>query len=267
MLYGYYVENDFLKEAACFEPAKGEEIYEVIRVTEGVPLFLEDHLDRFYRSARLCGMDAAPGPDSIREGLEKLMTANMMGEGNIRFSHTSYGNGLFRAFFIPHAYPGENMRKEGVSCGLLTAERQDPNAKVYRQELRTEADRLREEKGHYEVLLVDRRGCITEGSRSNVFFLRNGCFYTAPDPDVLPGITRKKVLEIIFQLNYIVITDSVRKEELPAMEGVFLTGTSPKVLPVHTVGSFRFRVGHPMVSRVADAYDELIRTYIGSRLS
>ena len=44
----------------------------------------------------------------------------------------------------------------------------------------------------YEVLLVDRNGRITEGSRSNVFFVKGNKFYTGPSAMVLVGITRKK---------------------------------------------------------------------------
>ena len=37
---------------------------------------------------------------------------------------------------------------------------------------------------------------ITEGSRSNIFFLKDETLVTAPDNAVLNGITRKHILEI-----------------------------------------------------------------------
>jgi branched-chain amino acid aminotransferase len=37
-------------------PEEPVQLYEVIRITEGIPLFLEDHLERLYQSARLAGI-------------------------------------------------------------------------------------------------------------------------------------------------------------------------------------------------------------------
>ena len=85
------------------------------------------------------------------------------------------------------------------------------------------------ESGVYEVLLVNRESKVTEGSRSNLFFIREGVVRTAPDSEVLPGITRQKVLELISEEGFRLDIRSLALEELPSAEAAFLTGTSPKV--------------------------------------
>ncbi|MDZ7741182.1 MAG: hypothetical protein U5Q03_05370 [Bacteroidota bacterium] len=56
--YDYYILNGELKSSEKYKPeniCKGTSIYEVFRLIRGVPLFLDEHLDRLYRSAALLG--------------------------------------------------------------------------------------------------------------------------------------------------------------------------------------------------------------------
>jgi branched-chain amino acid aminotransferase len=154
------------------------------------------------------------------------------------------------------------MVENGVVCGLLHTERNDPNAKVVQAGLRETADRMISEKRYYEVLLVNKKGEITEGSRSNVFFLKDGIFITSPSEDVLPGITRQKALEIISKTGMKVIMKSISIDELTDVDGAFLTGTSPKVLPIRKIGDYTLCVKFPEINQMVMAYDGLIEDYI-----
>lgn len=258
----YYIEDLSVREVTAYVPPGGVEIYEVVRVMDGVPLFLEDHLDRFYHSAWLCHLGIPMDKETIVGLLRKLTAVNGVTEGNIRFSWSWRPAGKFLAGFIPHHYPGEEEYRLGVVCGLLDAERHDPNAKVVQEGLREAADRMIRDLGVYEVLLVNRDGNITEGSRSNVFFIKEGILLTAPSDEVLPGITRQKVLELISREGLRVETRSMALEELPHAEAAFLTGTSPKLLPIRKVNEFLFPSEHPLVKRLAEAYDTMISDII-----
>ncbi len=260
--HSYYIEDLAVREVTAYMPPAGVEIYEVVRVMEGVPLFLEDHLDRFFHSAWLCHLEILLDKATIVRLLRELTTVNGVQEGNIRFSWSWRPAGKFLAYFIPHHYPGEEEYRRGVACGLLAAERHDPNAKVVQAGLRQEADRMIRELGVYEVLLVNRDGNITEGSRSNLFFVKEGILLTAPADEILPGITRQKVLALIHREGLRVETRSLALEELPHAEAAFLTGTSPKVLPLCRAGEFCYSPAHPLVNRLAEAYDSMIRDYL-----
>jgi branched-chain amino acid aminotransferase len=260
--HSFYIEDTSVRAVKDFTTPSGIEIYEVVRVMDGVPLFLEDHLIRFYRSAWLCHLEIPLREETIGRLLRELTAVNGVKEGNIRFSWCWRPSGKFRAYFVPHKYPSEEDYRQGVACGVLQAERSDPNAKVVQAGLREEADRMIREEGWYEVLLVNRKGLLTEGSRSNLFFIREGIVRTAPDEEVLPGITRQKVLELIRKENFPLETRSLAFEELPHAEAAFLTGTSPRVLLVRNAGNLSFTPGHPMVTRLAEGYDALIADYL-----
>jgi branched-chain amino acid aminotransferase len=122
------------------------------------------------------------------------------------------------------------------------------------------------ESGCYEVLLVNQRGEFTEGSRSNLFFLKDGVFITAISEDILPGITRQKVLDLIVARGKKVVERNLKEIELPLSEGAFLTGTSPKVLPIRTIDNQTFKTDHPEIRELMTDYDLLIEQYIRNRL-
>lgn len=238
-------------------------VYEVVRVMDGVALFLFDHFLRMCASLRSQGFEPLWSFSEFKEKVEALIAVNQRTEGNIKivFLPCSDGPGQFFAF-ISHSYPTPEMYEKGVSVGLLFAERKNPNAKVIQSSVRERANQMIQEKSLYEVLLVDRGGAITEGSRSNVFFVKAGVFYTAPEIMVLVGITRQRVIDCIKSLNFEIVEKAVAADEIGDFEAVFLTGTSPKVLPIRAIGDLQFKVDHPKVQRLMKRYDQLIDEYI-----
>jgi branched-chain amino acid aminotransferase len=233
-------------------------IYEVLRVVEGVPLFLEDHLERFYHSAQLAGKNISYSESQIKDFLLDLIKKNKTPIGNILISCKIN----LVAYFVPHVYPTVKMYSEGVTCGILKAERENPNAKVLQTTVRNRADQIITEKGFYEVLLVDHLGKMTEGSRSNLFFVAENEIITSPANRVLVGITRQKTLQLASDLNIPVTEREVSFNELQAFSAAFLTGTSPKILPILKIDGFKFNPQNEIVGQLMKMYDALIEAYL-----
>jgi len=150
----------------------------------------------------------------------------------------------------------------GVRCGVLHAERITPNAKVLETSVRQQANRLIRDEGYYEVLLVDHEGRITEGSRSNVFFIQGDCLVTPPGHEVLLGITRQKTIQLAKNLGMPFREAEVKLEKLNGFQAAFLTGTSPKILPLSQIGDRRLNPQNSLMQQLRLEYDELIREYI-----
>jgi branched-chain amino acid aminotransferase len=260
--YRYFIEDGNVLETSQYQPNTGIEIYEVIRVIRGIPLFTHEHLKRFYHSAWLCHLEIPMDEDIIRCCLKTLIIRNGVEEGNIRFSFCFRPAGKFQAYFIPHFYPGAEMLENGVDCDLLRAERQDPNAKVVQANLRDKANRMISENNLYEVLLLNTRDEFTEGSRSNLFFLKKGILVTSPSEEVLPGITRQKVLHWLGSSGKTVEFRNLPLDELQETDGAFLTGTSPKVLPIRRIGKVRYPVISPAIREIMEAYERMIEAEI-----
>jgi branched-chain amino acid aminotransferase len=243
-------------------------VYEVFRLIDGVALFLEDHFNRLIGSIQIQGLTFQMSFQDFKENIAALARQNHRMEGNIKFIYSIVGGNEQWAFsFIPHSYPSPDDYKNGVTTDLLFAERQNPNAKVVQTRIWDKANQMISDRNLYEVLLVDRDGMITEGSRSNVFFVKGDVFYTAPASMVLVGITRQKVLDCIKILGFCIIEQAVSKAEISEFDAVFLTGTSPKVLPARVIGKQMFDVQNNAVLRVMDSYDQLIRCYIQDEMN
>lgn len=238
-------------------------VYEVIRIIDSVPLFLEGHYNRLQKSIEIQGIDFGMEYQEFTQKIAELVQLNQKPDGNIKFVYSIAENKPQWVFScIPHSYPTPEDYRKGVATDLLLAERENPNVKVIQNTVRESADQLIADQKLYEVLLVDRNGLITEGSRSNVFFVKGEVFYTAPDPMVLVGITRTKVFECLFELGFRVVEEAVGTNGIIGFDAVFLTGTSPKVLPVRSIGNHIFNPKLPSVIKLIDRYNDLIAQYI-----
>lgn len=241
-------------------------VYEVVRVMEGIALFLEDHFERLVSSAKISGFQLEMEFSQFRDQIVELCRANGKKTGNVKFiMYEEEGKRQWVFSFIPHSYPSVEDYKNGVPTGLLMAERENPNAKVIQAKVSEMAREMLADKQLYEVLLVDHQGTITEGSRSNVFFVKGNRFCTAPVSQVLGGVTRIKVMQCIDQLGFMVIEEAVSTTEIETFEAVFLTGTSPGVLPVNCIDTVHFKVDNPSVRQLITQYDLMIKDYLAER--
>ena len=241
-------------------------IYEVVRIIDGKILFLKDHIDRFFSSFRHAGLIPAIGSEELANRLDLLIKSNNNIEvGNIKFqlvfSNTAKTS-EFLAYFIPHSYPSEEQYNNGVSVAISEALRTQPNAKIQHTALLETLNRIMEEEKVYEVILVHPEGYITEGSRSNLFMIKNNEVYTPKVTDILPGITRKYILQVCKDLNLILNERRIFRDELFAMDALFITGTSPKVLPIRNIYYANFDVKHPVLRLIMKKFDELIENYL-----
>jgi Branched-chain amino acid aminotransferase/4-amino-4-deoxychorismate lyase len=243
-------------------------VYEVIRIIDGVALFLEDHFQRLLVSIDLQKIILPIGFQEFKAMLSELIHRNNQFEGNVKFSCYQVDKQVkWVCSFISHSYPAANDYQNGVKTDLLFAERKNPNAKVVQTSVREMANRAIAEKGLYEVLLVNKDKLITEGSRSNVFFVKGNRFYTAPIPMILEGITRRKVFECLHALGFAVVEEAISSDRICDFDAAFLTGTSPKVLPVNSVGKQVFSMRDEAVTKLMDKYNQLIQEYIRNEKS
>jgi len=87
--------------------------------------------------------------------------------------------------------------------------------------------------GYDEIILTDENGFITEAPTSNVFLVNNdGALLTAPEKEVLYGITRKSILDIADDEGIKTIVARIPLSELENAKEVFITSSSHLVCPV-----------------------------------
>ncbi len=230
-------------------------VYEVIRVINGKAVFLMEHYLRFAESCRIISQTNFPELEIFQNQIDKLIILNNTQIGNIRIDY--FTDSLYLRF-IPHSYPSAEMYKNGVEVMTFYAERTNPNAKVVQAMLREETVEFIRKNQIYEALLVNHNGEITEGSKSNVFFIRKGELYSAPLDDILHGITLLKVIEIANDEDIPIHFHPILKSELADFEAAFISGTSPNILPICTVDSVNFNPNEPLLRQIMVTYDKMI---------
>ncbi|WP_010662789.1 aminotransferase class IV [Marinilabilia salmonicolor] len=246
------------------------ELYEVFRVEKKVGLFLEDHIKRLLAGAAKSGIRLDFDFRMMENYLKSFLIKQNIETGNVRLSvffdpHTGEIQS-HNAEVIPHSYPSQEQYKKGISCGLLFSERDNPGTKIANTTLRKNANQMIEEKSVFEVLLVNHQGEITEGSRSNVFFIMEDQLYTAPEQLVLPGIARKKTLQTAQELNIPVLFEALAHENIKDIEAAFITGTSPRILPIKNIEGYNLKPEHLMIQKLMAGFSKLINSYINHHL-
>src|SRR6056297_339426 len=100
-----------------------KELYEVFRVESGVPLFIEDHVERVFHGAREAGILLNTDYDEIMDYLSRYLGSSRKLITNVRLSFYFDANSkklkYYEARFIPSQYPEKNFYHEGISCKLM----------------------------------------------------------------------------------------------------------------------------------------------------
>ncbi|WP_032122013.1 aminotransferase class IV [Clostridium amazonitimonense] len=239
-------------------------VYEVIRVINGVPLFCEKHLERMKKSMELIHMDFPYSYDFCKENIIKLIGANNKIDGNIKLViNADKPKKDFMLFYINHHYPEAELYEEGVKTILYHGERDNPNAKIVNDDFREKINESIKKANAYEAILVDRKGRITEGSRSNIFFVKGDKVITSPLADVLPGITREEILRLCTENKIKVVEEGYSYEEIKFLDGAFISGTSPRVLPISYIDEKALNSPqNPIIKIIINKYQERMQNYI-----
>ncbi|MCK4745752.1 MAG: aminotransferase class IV, partial [Bacteroidales bacterium] len=164
--------------------------------------------------------------------------------------------------------PEECMYKSGVQLVTFPHERPNPGIKKWDNRFRVKVNEFIRDHGVYEAILMNFQHQITEGSRSNIFFIdQDNNLITAPSEDVLFGITRKYVLQICKEEQIGVIEQPVLMKDLAGMSSCFISGTSPKILPVWQLDGYQFSVDHPLLQLIMERFESVIKENLLSLIS
>eukprot|EP01063_Lacrimia_lanifica_P021267 TRINITY_DN28555_c0_g1_i1.p1 TRINITY_DN28555_c0_g1~~TRINITY_DN28555_c0_g1_i1.p1 ORF type:complete len:305 (+),score=93.72 TRINITY_DN28555_c0_g1_i1:28-942(+) len=225
--------------ASLPEVLRGVMVYEVMRVFEGKPLYIDDHLERLRGSVAAQGWDEGV-VERVRADIAQAVGVNHLAQQNLKVlvvkPVAEEGAATVDAYVYPveSFFPPKQFYEEGVKGLVIDHERADPQSKVLDMALK---GRFAEAygQGYYEVFLRDHRGDILEGSRSNVFCIKGGAVYTPPDEAVLLGVTRSHVLEVCAHRGIPVHYAPLTLPLLEASSGMFLSSTSNGPLPIRSL--------------------------------
>jgi len=268
-----YLINDEIKDCTEFDNSlikNSLSVYEVLRYVQNVPVFLSHHYQRLIKTAALVGIDFCLTEKQIRKKIEKLAEINQVSEGVLKlvfcFGKNCKEHTSFTYFIKPMRITAADF-ENGVAVEPYYAERQNPNAKVINLDFRNTMEHEIQQRAINELLLINNEGYLTEGSRSNIFFISGNELVTPPVEKVLPGISRKFVFKICKSLNYKIIERNILYSEINNFQSAFLTGTSRKVLPIKRIENNLYDVNNKILRKIMHEFNEEIRKEIEANSS
>ena len=223
---------------------------------------LDEHVDRFLKSARIYRMNLGFNREEIRQGIVDVVRENGYKACYIRpfaffnddsISLQTKGKKVSVAVVaVPYNnYFGETSGK-GVSCKVVGWRRINSDilpiqAKASGNYLNSvaaigEADAA----GFDEAILLTKNGFIAEGPGENIFLVKDGKLLTPGlEADILFGITRFSLIELAGKLGIEVTERQVHRDELYTCDEAFFCGTAAEVTPIVNVDGIPIGDGKP----------------------
>ena len=246
----------------------GDGVYDVAYVHCGVAFALDDHIDRFIRSCSLIRIEPPMGKDELRDTLNDLIAkVDPQEDGGdcVLYFQASRGtadrNHPFpegaKANLMAYVKP-VGKKPWGGELKLITL----PDTRFLHCNIKTitlipavMASQKAAEAGCDEAVL-HRRGRVTECAHSNVMILLNGRLRTAPtDNLILPGITRKHLVELAPSLGIPVIEEPFTIGEMMRADEVIVTSSTAFMRRATEID------GSPVGGRDAATYERLREQY------
>ncbi len=259
----------------------GSGIFEGIRTYKtpsGPAIFrLNDHIKRFFKSAKVYCMDLGYTQSEIHEAIINVVKRNKLESCYIRpfafydddnIGISTYGKeiSVFIAAIPFGAYFGKG-KEHGIKCKISSWQRINslilpPEAKASGNYINSIIANLEAKStGADEAILTSLDGYVAEGSGENIFIVDEGRLVTpSREADILLGITRDSIIKISDNLGLDVTERNIHKEELYTCDEAFFVGTAAEVTPITYIDSRKVGTGKPgdITKQLADEYSKIV---------
>jgi branched-chain amino acid aminotransferase len=267
MAYKYFSHNGQVlpeEQAAVrldnIEYSYGYGVYETVRLSNDKIHFLPEHCERLLNSAKIIDLDHGFSAEFVQNSVRELIEKNAANTCNIKILLIGGAEPNLYILCLNPLFPERKLYKTGVGCITYEYERAFPHAKSLNMLPSYLAYRQAKLAGAYEALLINSQGCITEGTRSNFFVIKDNLIIGAPVDTILPGVTRAKVLEVAERNGFEITEQNIKPADVNQQHGAFITSTSSKIMPVNKIGDHSFGPPPPELKRLIEVFDEYLTT-------
>ena len=237
---------------------------------------LDEHIRRLVDSAKMCRITLPCTFEEIRQACVATLKANEFDEAYIRpivyLGEGAMGLGargnpvhVTVATWEWGAYLGDEGLNNGIRVATSTFTRHHVNANLQRAKVighyvnsilaRYEAN----DNGYDEAIMLDQMGWVAEGTGENLFVVRDGAIKTPPVVNILAGITRRTVFDILRRDGLTVHELAFGRDGLYVADEVFMTGTAAEITPVREIDRREIGPPGPITRRVQQVYSAGVR--------
>ena len=251
-------------------------VFEGVRIYNGKPFLLTEHIERLHRSAKILGFELPYSTDDIITTTHALLAKDPIDVGYIR--HFAWRGSERLRIYAPDTSTCVGIAAWAFPTTLFSIEAKKPLKLTsnipWRKPDPTTAPTVSKaaclypicfmskdaavKQGFDDALMLDYRGLLAESTASNVFLIIDGAVHT-PIPDCfLNGITRQTIIKLAKQLDIPVFERHIKPEELAQAQEVFLTGTTCEIESVSQIDEQPFEPFGPVTMRLIEVYRDFV---------
>jgi len=251
---------------------RGYGVFDYFLVRQGVPMYVDDYVRRFGKSAGLLHLAVPFSELELKNHIHELIEANQVADAGVRLVLTGgYADDGYTPvqpnlliLLHPMPAPKDELYEHGGKMLLHGYQRELPEAKTinYLTGIRL----LSEMKAQncVEILYHD-FGTIREAVRSNFFLVTQDDVIVTPNEQILWGITRKNTLTVA-QPHFKIEERRVNVQELRFAKEAFITSTIKGVMPIVQIGEQFIGNGKPgeVTRQLGSLLQQMDQAYIAS---
>ena len=276
----YYVDGEFVSADAATIPVtdlalvRGYGVFDFFRTYDGLPIQVERNVQRLRNSAREIEMELPWTDEEITAAVMDTLARNDFDEANIRIIVTGGDSPDFimpddRPRLLVYVEPLKRLPEwwytDGVKVVTVQEERYLPRSKSLNYIPAIIALKQARKAGAVEALYVDQNDNVREGTTTNLFAFYDGGQVITPKTDILPGVTRARVIEIL-ERDYTVSEQTLAYDDLLAANEVVITAANKQIVPVVQVDAQSYGHGPgPLSRRLMQHFSDYVAQQIALR--
>ncbi|QMU54253.1 MAG: branched-chain amino acid transaminase [Nitrosopumilus sp.] len=250
LTHALHYSTSIFEGIRCYDTPNGSAIFR-----------LPEHVDRFFKSAKLYSMKMQFSKKAISEGIIKTVKAGGLKESYIRpLAYYGYGtmgltptqNKVDVSIACWEWKMGESKagKFSGAKCKIsswikIDSRFQPMQAKAASNYANAALARMEAlENGYDEAIMLNSHGKVAEGSAENIFVVKDDIIQTPPlSAGCLEGITRDSIIQIIEENSGFVVERNLERDDLYAADEIFMTGTAAEVKSVTQIDKVKIGNG------------------------
>lgn len=256
----------------------GDGVWEGLRLHHGRLVFLEDHFNRLWQSAKVVGITLDFSKEELKMRIMETIAINDMdNDVHVRVMVTRgikktpsqdprlTISGPNLVIIAEHKKASTETKEKGISLFTSTFRRGapdylDPRLNCHSKLHEVQALIQAIEAGADEALMLDPHGFVTTCNATNFFMVKNGEVWTSTGQYCMNGITRGKVIAICKENGITCLEKNFSLFDVYGADEAFVTGSFGGLTPVHTIDGKSVGEGSfTMINKLSDYYEEWIK--------
>jgi branched-chain amino acid aminotransferase len=258
LTHALHYSTSIFEGIRCYDTPNGSAIFR-----------LPEHVDRFFKSAKLYSMKMQFSKKVISDAIIQTVKVGGLKESYIRpLAYYGYGtmgltpttNKVDVSISCWEWKMGESKagKFSGAKCKVsswtkIDSRSQPMQAKAASNYANAALARMEAlENGYDEAIMLNYHGKVAEGSAENIFIIKDDIIQTPPlSAGGLEGITRDSIIQMIEENGGFVIERDLERDDLYNADEIFMTGTAAEVKSVTQID--KVKIGNGKMGNITKA--------------